>query len=32
VVPETKMDFYVPKAQEREDLVAFLKSVGTTAK
>jgi cytochrome c len=32
VVPETKMDFYVPKAQEREDLIAFLKSVGTTAK
>jgi cytochrome c len=32
VVPETKMDFYVPKAEERQDLIAFLKSVGTVAK
>ena len=25
VVPDTKMDFYVPKAGERRDLIAFLK-------
>jgi cytochrome c len=26
VVPDTKMDFYVPKAGERRDLIAFLKN------
>jgi cytochrome c len=25
MVPDTKMDFYVPKAQERSDLIAYLK-------
>jgi cytochrome c len=25
IVPDTKMDFYVPKAQERRDLIAYLK-------
>jgi cytochrome c len=25
VVPDTKMDFYVPKAEERQDLIAYLK-------
>jgi cytochrome c len=25
VVPDTKMDFYVPKAEERRDLIAYLK-------
>jgi cytochrome c2 len=25
VVPDTKMDFSVPKAQERSDLIAYFK-------
>jgi cytochrome c2 len=25
VVPDAKMDFYVPKAQERQDLIAYFK-------
>ena len=25
VVPDTKMDFYVPKAEERRDLIAYFK-------
>jgi cytochrome c2 len=24
-VPDAKMDFYVPKAQERQDLIAYFK-------
>jgi cytochrome c len=27
VVPETKMDFHVPKAQERSDLIAYFKQL-----
>jgi cytochrome c len=25
MAPDTKMDFYVPKAQERSDLIAYFK-------
>ncbi len=31
VVADAKMDFYVPKAAERRDLIAYLKTKGTSA-